>query len=64
MALCIDRLPPASQAAVRDEAEAYWTIPPYPSQWNSTVVRLCNDAFNLDTCLSLDLAPSAGIYDA
>ena len=38
MALCIARLPPGSQAATRDEAEAYCTIPLYPSQWNGTVV--------------------------
>jgi hypothetical protein len=64
MALCIARLPPGSQAAARDEAEAYRTIPLHPSQWNGTVVRIGDDAFNLDSCLSFGLAPSAGIYGA
>ena len=62
MALCITRLPPGSQAATRDEAEAYRTIPLHPSQWNGTVTRVGNDAFNLDTCLAFGLAPSAGVY--
>jgi hypothetical protein len=64
MALCIARLPPGSQAAARDEAEAYRTMPLHPSQWNGTVVRIGDDAFNLDTCLAFGLAPSAGIYGA
>ena len=62
MALCITHLPPGSQAATRDEAEAYRTIPLHPSQWNGTVTRVGNDAFNLDTCLAFGLAPSAGVY--
>jgi hypothetical protein len=64
MALCIARLPPGSQAATRDEAEAYRTIPLHASQWNGTVVRVGDDAFNLDSCLSFGLAPSAGTYGA
>ena len=62
MALCIARLPPGSQAAARDEAEAYRTIPLHQSQWNGTVVRVGDDAFNLDTCLSFGLTLLAGIY--
>lgn len=62
MALCISRLPPGSQAASRDEAEAYRTIPLHPSQWNGTVLRVDDDAFNVDVCLPFGLAPSAGIY--
>ena len=64
MALCITRLPPSSQAATRDEAEAYRTIPLHSSQWNGTVVSLGNNAFNINTCLAFSLAPSAGIYGA
>ena len=64
IALCIARLPPGSQAATRDEAEAYRTMPLHPSQWNGTVVRVGHDAFNIDTCLSFGLTPSAGIYGA
>ena len=62
MSLCITRLPPGSQAAARDEAEAYRTIPLHPSQWNGTVVRVGDDAFNLDTSLAFGLAPSAGVH--
>src|SRR6266849_7611242 len=62
MALCISRLPPGSQAAARDKAEAYRTILLHPSQWNGTVVRISEESFNLDTCLSFGLTPSAGIY--
>jgi hypothetical protein len=64
MALCMARLPPGSQAAARDKAEAYRTMPLHPPQWNGTVVRVGDDAFSLDTCLSFGLAPSAGIYGA
>jgi hypothetical protein len=64
MALCIACLLPGSQAAARDEAEAYRTIPLHQSQWNGTVVRVGNDAFNLDTCLSFGLFPLAGTYGA
>jgi hypothetical protein len=49
---------------MRDEAEAYRIIPLHPSQWNGTVVKLGDDAFNLDTCLSFGLGPSAGLYRA
>jgi len=62
MALCITQLPPGSQAATRDESEAYRTIPLHLSQWNGTVVRIGDDAFNLDTCLAFRLTPSAGVY--
>jgi len=64
IALCIARLPIGSQAAARDEAEAYRTMPLHPSQWNGTVVRIGDDAFNLDTCLAFGLGPSAGVYGA
>ncbi len=39
-------------------------IPLHPSQWKGTVVRVDNDAFNIDTCLVFGLAPSAGVYGA
>jgi hypothetical protein len=60
--LCIARLLLGLQAATRDEAEVYRTIPLHPSQWNGTVMRVGHDAFNLSTCLSFGLAPSVGIY--
>jgi len=64
MSLAVARLPPGSQAATRDETEAYRTMPLHPSQWNGTVVRIADDAFNVDTCLAFGLAPSAGVYGA
>ena len=38
--LLVARLPPDSQASVRDVAEAYRTIPASPSQWPGLVIRL------------------------
>ena len=58
----ISALPPGSQAAVRDVAEAYRTIPSHPSQWPSLVVRLNNDQFAIDSSLCFGFAPSGGIY--
>src|SRR6266478_2826003 len=49
MALCIAQLPPGAQAATRDESEAYRSIPLHLSQWSSTVLRVSEDAFNIDT---------------
>ncbi len=64
MALCIACLPPGSQVAAKDEAKAYRTIPLHPSQWNGTIIRVDDDAFNLDTSLAFRLAPSASVYGA
>ncbi len=64
MALCIAQLPPGAQAATRDESEAYRSIPLHLSQWSSTVLRVSEDAFNIDTCLAFGLGPSAGVYGA
>jgi len=64
MALCIACLPPGSQVAAKDEAKAYRTIPLHPFQWNGTIIRVDDDAFNLDTSLAFRLAPSAGVYGA
>lgn len=51
MAQLILHLPPGSQGAVRDVAEAYRNIPVKPEQWPGMVVRLSNDddSFTLDT---------------
>ena len=40
ISLLIVRLPPGSQAAIRDVAEAHRTIPVVPSQWPGLVIRL------------------------
>jgi hypothetical protein len=60
--LIISRLPPGSEAAVRDVAEAYRTIPSHPSQWPSLAVRLSDNEFAVDTSLCFGFAPSGGIY--
>ena len=64
VALLIHRLPPGSQLATRDVAEAYRTIPLHHSQWLSTVVRVGDDAFAIDTALAFGSGPSAGTYGA
>jgi len=45
-------LPPGSQGAVRDVAEAYRTIPLHPSQQHVLVIRLSDSDFtvNASTC--------------
>jgi hypothetical protein len=60
--LLIARLPPGSEAATRDVAEAYRTIPLHPSQWPVVVIRAPDDLYYIDKCLSFGAAPSAGAY--
>jgi hypothetical protein len=55
-------LPPGSQAATRDVAEAYRTIPLLPSQWPAAVVQIPDGRFCIDTCTSFGMGPSAGAY--
>ena len=62
VSLLIHRLPPGSQLATIDVAEVYHTIPLHHSQWPSTVVRLGNNAFAIDTALCFGAGPSAGVY--
>ena len=62
ISLLIHQLPPHSQLATRDVAEAYRTIPLHSSQWPSTVVRIGEDDFCVDTVASFGFSPSAGIY--
>ena len=57
------RLPPGSQAAVRDVAEAYRTIPADPSQWPGLVIRLqAEDQFAVNVCNNFGLASAGGVY--
>lgn len=58
----IRSLPPGSQAATRDVAEAYRTIPLHASQWAAAVVRLPDGDFCIDTCVAFGMGPSAGAY--
>jgi hypothetical protein len=60
--LLISRLPPGSEAATRDVAEAYRTVPLHPSQWPAAVVRALEGDFYIDTCTAFGATPSAGIY--
>jgi hypothetical protein len=56
-------LPPGSQMAIRDVAEAYRTIPTHPSQWPGLVVRLQTpDMFAIDTCNCFGLGSAGGVY--
>jgi hypothetical protein len=62
VALVLSTLPPGSQAAVRDVAEAYRTIPLHPSQWHALIVRLSESNFAVDTSTCFGFGPSGGIY--
>ena len=63
MALLCARLPPGSQAAVRDVAEAYRTIPLHHSQWPGTVIKTAlRDQYLLDSNAAFGAAPNAGLY--
>ena len=59
----IFNLPPGSQAAIRDVAEAYRTIPIVPDQWPGLVVKLCgDDEYAINTCNNFGLTSAGGIY--
>lgn len=63
MCFLVWSLPPGCQAAVRDVAEAYRTVPLHPSQWPGAVVRLDDfDRFVVDLVLAFGMSPSAGIF--
>ena len=63
VALLFSRLPPGSQASVRDVAEAYRTIPVAPAQWPGLVVRLqADDQFAVNICNSFGLSSAGGVY--
>ncbi|GJE95662.1 hypothetical protein PsYK624_118480 [Phanerochaete sordida] len=62
-ALMLSRLPPGSQAAVRDIAEAYRNLPLHPSQWPGAVVRYSDaDEFLLDTNTAFGFTSNAGVF--
>lgn len=62
ISLLINRLPPGSQLATRDVAEAYRTIPLHHSQWPAAVVRIGEDSFAADTSTCFGVSPSSGAY--
>lgn len=55
-------LPPGSQMAVRDVAEAYRTIPLHSSQWAATVVGLGQGLFCADIFAAFGARPSGGVF--
>ena len=60
--LLISRLPPGSEVATRDVAEAYRTVPLHRSQWPAAVVRTSHSHGCIDTCVAFGSTPSAGVY--
>ena len=63
VALIIARLPPGSQASVRDVAEAYRTIPAKPAQWPGLVICLqTDDQFTINICNNFGLTSAGGAY--
>lgn len=63
-AICttVHHLPPESQAAVQDIAEAYRTIPIKPSQWPGTVVHILQSKFAIDKCVAFGCSFSASVF--
>ena len=55
-------LPPGSEVATQDVAEAYRTVPLHPSQWPAAIVRTSPTHGCIDTCAAFGATPSAGIY--
>ena len=51
-----------SQAATRDVAEAYCTIPLHALQWPAAVVRTSKTHMCIDTCAVFSAFPSSGAY--
>ena len=63
VALLLSRLPPGSQASVRDVAEAYRTIPVAPAQWPGLVIHLqAEDRFAVNICNNFGLTSAGGMY--
>ena len=60
----IRNLPPGSQAAVRDIAEAYRIIPLHESQWAGVVVRISNnpELYALNTSNSFGCTTAGGLF--
>ena len=63
VALLIARLPPGSQASIRDVVEAYRTVPVRPDQWPSLVICLqADDQFTANICNNFGLTSAGGVY--
>ena len=63
ISLIIFRLPPRSQASIRDVAEAYRTIPAHHSQWPGLVMHLREDnSFAANICNNFGLTSAGGTH--
>ena len=64
MCTLIRSLPPGTQAATRDIAEAYRIIPLHENQWPGVVVHVSNDPelFTLNTSNSFGCATAGGLF--
>ena len=63
ISLVVSRLPPGSQASVRDVAAAYRTIPAHQTQWPGLVVRLeGEDRYAINTHNNFGLTSAGGVY--
>lgn len=60
--LLATRLPPDSEVATRDVAEAYRTVPLHPSQWPAAIICTSPSHGCIDTCTAFGATPSAGSY--
>ncbi|KAG6327017.1 hypothetical protein ID866_12072 [Astraeus odoratus] len=58
----ISQLPPGSEAATHDIAEAYCTIPLHPSQWPAAVIKISDSLGYIDTCTAFRATPAVGAY--
>lgn len=58
----ISHLPPGSEAATQDVAEAYRTVPIHPSQWPAGVVKTSDTMGCIDTNLAFGSTPAASVY--
>ena len=63
MCFTIHNLPPRSQAAICNVAEAYHTIPIISEQWPGLVIKLLDeDKYAINTCNNFGLTSASGIY--
>lgn len=64
VSLWIYQLPPGSEAACRDIADAFRSAPLDPSQWPGVVVRIDEDEFFIDTNVMFGITSGVGVYGA
>lgn len=62
VSLWIWQLPPDSELACRDIADAFRSVPSDPSQWPGAVVRASEDEFFVDTNVMFGIASGVGVH--